>query len=349
VVATARETDVLARRDPSRRSSGSTARPDGARNSVKSAGMGQWLETYRGTVHRWEVDNVDHFTVAYYFQRFEEATAALLAAAGLEGSGDRARGVSWLPAACRVHYLRELRAADILHVRSGVVGLDDEAVMVGHQVFDSGNGDLCTTVELTLRSATADGRSVPLGATTRRAIEGYQVAWEGFAREGFARDGQPDTREETWPDPGDPAFVDSARDLLKPGEVNAAGRATLAAYIHRFSAANAQALAAFGMTPAYMRETRRGFSTFEFRLRFGAPLRQGDLVRVQSAVRHVGNSSLRLVHRMTGGGGDLAAVLVQSGVHLDLEARRPAPLPAPLRDRALARLAGPSPAPGSAA
>jgi len=27
--------------------------------------VGDWLETYRGTVFRWEVDGNDHFTVAY--------------------------------------------------------------------------------------------------------------------------------------------------------------------------------------------------------------------------------------------------------------------------------------------
>ena len=37
-----------------------------------------WIETYRGTVYRWELDNVDHFTVAFYFQRFADATAWLL-------------------------------------------------------------------------------------------------------------------------------------------------------------------------------------------------------------------------------------------------------------------------------
>jgi len=26
--------------------------------------VGDWLETYRGTVFRWEVDHNDHFTVA---------------------------------------------------------------------------------------------------------------------------------------------------------------------------------------------------------------------------------------------------------------------------------------------
>ena len=35
--------------------------------------MGDWLETYRGTVFRWEVDHNDHFTVAYYFARIADA------------------------------------------------------------------------------------------------------------------------------------------------------------------------------------------------------------------------------------------------------------------------------------
>src|SRR5262249_40067050 len=134
-------------------------------------------------------------------------------------------------------------------------------------------------------------------------------------------------------------FVDAVRDRVRPDEAGTAGRAALAAYVHRFSAANAHALAAFGMTPDYLREARRGCSTFELRLPFGGPLRPGDLVQVRSAVVHVGNSSLRLLHAMTTArGGDPVAVLDQAGVHLDLEARRPAPLPASLRDRALAML-----------
>jgi acyl-CoA thioester hydrolase len=107
------------------------------------------------------------------------------------------------------------------------------------------------------------------------------------------------------------------------------------AYIHRFSAANGHLLAGFGMSPAYMRAESRGFSTFEFRLRFPGALRVGDLVRVQSGLLHVGASSLRLLHRMTNVGTGLeVATLEQSGVHLDLGARRATPLPDSLRERA---------------
>jgi acyl-CoA thioesterase FadM len=53
----------------------------------------------------------------------------------------------------------------------------------------------------------------------------------------------------------------------------------------------------------------------------------------------VGNSSVRILHRLANARtGELVATLEQSGVHLDLDARRPTPLPGPLRARAVAML-----------
>ena len=46
----------------------------------------KWIETYRGTVFRWEVDDNDHFTVAYYLARIGDASVAMLHALGT-GSG----------------------------------------------------------------------------------------------------------------------------------------------------------------------------------------------------------------------------------------------------------------------
>src|SRR5204863_5205981 len=110
-------------------------------------------------------------------------------------------------------------------------------------------------------------------------------------------------------------FLETARDTIKPRELDPSGQAAFAAYIHRFSAANGHVLAAFGLTPAYMKTERRGFSTFEFRLRFAGALGSGDLIRVRSALTHVGKSSMRILHRMTKVGTDeVVATLDQAGV-----------------------------------
>jgi acyl-CoA thioester hydrolase len=276
--------------------------------------VGDWLETYRGTVFRWEVDHNDHFTVAYYFARIADAGFGMLADLGLSP-------LDTFTTDCFVRYQRELRVGDVMHVESGVVHAEPGAIVLGHKLFDSGAATLCTTVEQRVRVPGA------LPPETARRVEARRVAWDGPARERRLRP------------TGLAGFRDSARDAVKPAELDVSGGVALSHYIHRFSAANGHAIASFGMTPAYMRGEHRGFSTFEFQLELGAPLRAGDLVRVRSGLLHVGSSSLRLLHVMTREPGDeVVASLEQSGVHFDQEARRPAPLPPPLRERALGLL-----------
>ena len=276
--------------------------------------MGGWLETYRGTVFRWEVDHNDHFTVAYYFARIADAATGLLAALGL-GPADT-RTVD-----CYVRYQRELRVGDIMHVESGVIAVEPDGLLLGHKIFDSGEGTLCTTVEQRVRPR------AHLSVETRRKVDAAGVAWDGPARERRPRPAGLD------------GFRDTARDVVQPAEMDLSGGAALSHYVHRFSAANGQAIAGFGITPSYMRAEERGFSTFEFQLELGEPLRAGDAIRVRTGLLHVGNSSLRLLHVMTREPDDLVvASLEQSGVHFDQEARRAVTLPGPLRERARALL-----------
>ncbi len=277
-----------------------------------------WLETYRGTVYSWELDNVEHFTVAFYFARFEDATHAMLHAVGLDPVSLADSGHAGVTTDCHVRYLRELRVGDIFHIRSGVIGVDDGRLQLVHEVV--------ALVDRTRRTPR------PLSSAQAEATLGLRV------EKTTVPDAAPAPTQPT----SDEGFIDAARDAVKPSEANTLGEAGLPAYIHRFSAANAQLLGAFGMTPAYCRQERRGFSTFHFRLRLLGALRAGDLLRVRSGLLHVGNSSVRILHRLVNARtGEIVATLEQGGVHLDLDARRPAPLPGPLRDRAVAMLVPP--------
>jgi acyl-CoA thioester hydrolase len=290
--------------------------------------MSGWIETYRGTVYRWEVDHNDHLTVAYYFARIADAGLGVLEAIGL-GADYRARTRrACVTADCYVRYSRELRVGDIMHIESGVVGVEPAGLVLGHKLFNTETGEVCTTVEQHVGHVElADRVAVPLSAEQRCAAEARRTPWDGPSREHRPRPRGLD------------GFLDSARDAVKPWEMDILGQSALSFYIHRFSAANGHIIAAFGMTPAYMRAERRGFSTFEFQLALGAPLGPGDLVRVRSALLHVGRSSIRLLHVMTNErSGDRVATLEQLGVHLDMDARRPTPLPEPLREKATAIL-----------
>jgi acyl-CoA thioester hydrolase len=270
----------------------------------------KWIETYRGTVPRWEVDDNDHFTVAYYMARIGDASVAML----------HALGTGPAPTVdCFIRYQKELRVGDVIHVDSAVIAVDGDGIVLGHKLFESAAGDLCTTVEQRL--------ALSFDPTARRALEARRAAWDGPTREVRPRPRSLD------------GFRDTYRDTVKPWEIDLTGQLSLSATVHRFSASNAHVMAAFGVTPAYMRETHRGLSTFEFQLGLRGEVQAGDPLVVRSALVHVGNSSMRFFHAMLDErSGTEVASLEQSGVHFDQDRRRATPFPDELRARAQALL-----------
>lgn len=280
--------------------------------------MAEWIETYRGVVAAWECDIVEHFTIAYYFDRFADATRNLVE---LIGEGERLLpAVQKGPARLVTTFQHELRAGAAFHMTSAVLGLDGDTLRLGHQVIDSTTGKPVTWVAETLR--------LPAGiaAATRQRLAHLAVAWPG-----------PEV-----PAPSPPPKARGSltlRDRVKPWEIDERGVLALPDHVHRFSAAGMQFLNSIGMTGNYMLDNRRGFSTFLLDLEMTADVRAGERVDVTTAVAHLGNTSLRYVHRMTGADGREIASMVQAGVHLDLDARRPTAIPPAIRDaigRALA-------------
>ena len=271
--------------------------------------MAAWTETCRSVVSPWECDVTEHFTIAYYFDRLADAAVTTVENLGLRDIAD--------PALRRfdVRFVRELRAGASFHILSAPIALDETAVRFGHQVIDSADGEVTAWAEETLDHAAA-----PLPRDLREAIGGRLSVWPGPAVE---RRPEPATIEQ---------FIPTVRDRIKPMDLDSDGRLALSGFVHRFTAGSIQALAAIGATASYMNTERRGYSTFELALRVSGSPRSGDPVLVETGIVHLGNSSIRFVHRMCDPAtGAEYARLGQFGVQLDLDTRRPAALPEHLR------------------
>ena len=148
--------------------------------------MSGWLETYRGAVYRWEVDHNDHLTVAYYFARIADAGLGVLEAIGLGANYVTRAQRACVPADFYVRYSRELRVGDILHIQSGVVGVEPAGLVLGHKLLNSETGEVCTTVEQRVgHRELAGGAAVELTGEQRRSAEARRVAWDGPPREFF--------------------------------------------------------------------------------------------------------------------------------------------------------------------
>src|ERR1700680_1943349 len=135
--------------------------------------MTNWIETYRGTVPPWQCDVTEHFTIAYYFDRLDEAEPNFAEALDL---GDLLSGAGFARR-LDVRFARELRAGSSCHVVSAPIGLEG-GLRLGHRFVDSANGETVTWVE-----ESWDLSAAPLSPERQQAIAARLAAWEGPAVE----------------------------------------------------------------------------------------------------------------------------------------------------------------------
>jgi acyl-CoA thioesterase FadM len=275
--------------------------------------MGKGIEAFRAAVHAWECDAVEHFTTAYYLHKIGSSAMRMLIELGY------AEDDPFIPTTQYFfgNFSNELHKGDVYHIEAGVVEASESELVLGHRVIDSDSEALCASFLQRL-----DGRAkVDIGQ--------YRIDWNGP---------HPEERPVV---PDDAQWTPTSAFVVRPEELDWSERLDLGAYINHMSAANIQTQTLIGMSPSYMREQRFGFSTFEYQFRLlGTPPRLADVLETSSAVAHVGRTSLRFVHRMCNAStGEPVAILSQMGVHLDLDTRRPAPLPEPLATKARRLLA----------
>ncbi|WP_281685633.1 thioesterase family protein [Thalassobaculum salexigens] len=275
--------------------------------------MTDFHETFRSAVPPWECDIVEHFTVAYYYEKFRAAgDRALL---GLGVLAKEARTTS-----CYTRYKKELRAGDTYRIVSAPIratggdagGGWGGGLTIGHKLIDMEADAVAATTEQTF------------ALDSPVSLDGY-ADWDGEVREARPAVGA----GATW--------VPAATDVVLPKDVDAAGRLTLDAMVHRFTAAGGHLLNAIGWTASHMRDNRVGYSTFEFQMTLGALPWVGVPLDTESTIGAIGRSSMRMVHRMIRADtGDLVAELSQFGVHLDMNARRPSSIPTEIAEAARA-------------
>ena len=127
----------------------------------------------------------------------------------------------------------------------------------------------------------------------------------------------------------------SARSVVYPWYCDHMGHMNVMWYVGKFDEATWHFLAALGLTPRYLRDERRAAVAVDQRISYQRELYAGDLISVRSAALEVRKSSIRFVHEMSNEEtGELAAVALLTGVHIDAVTRKSCPVPEELRRRA---------------
>ena len=261
--------------------------------------MPQSFISYQSTVPPWECDIVEHFTVAYYYEKLDFATAVALSVAGLDPTDTNAPVMTQ----CLTSYSAELRKGDIYHIETMQLAPDK----LGHRLVNSASGKACSHFEQTLSQPLPD---LPVDASS------VETEWDGPEHKpsGIIEEGS--------------HWITTGRSIVSQKDCGLNGLMSSSACIHQFSGAGSHFKTHFGMTPEYMRDNRIGFSTFAFDISFTGTAKLGTSLTTESCLGHIGRSSMRMVHRLIRAhDGVEICRLSQMGVHLDMEARSSSPFP----------------------
>ncbi|MER8186064.1 thioesterase family protein [Kitasatospora sp. NPDC094015] len=119
--------------------------------------------TYRGTVYPWHCDHMGHMNVMWYVGKFDEATWHLLAGIGITPGYLRDQGRGMVAVDQRISYRQEVRAGDLVVVRSAVLEVRDKVIRFCHRMENAETGETAAVTVLTgVHLDTGTRRSCPL-------------------------------------------------------------------------------------------------------------------------------------------------------------------------------------------
>ena len=118
-------------------------------------------------------------------------------------------------------------------------------------------------------------------------------------------------------------LVETYRGAVYPWHCDHMGHMNVMWYIGKFDEATWTYLSLLGLTPDYLRDNQRGMAAVEQRIAYQRELVPGDIVVVRSGTLEIRDRVIRFVHEMRNAtSGEVAAIVVNTAVHLDTVARR---------------------------
>jgi acyl-CoA thioester hydrolase len=128
--------------------------------------------TYKGAVHRWHCDHMDHMNVMWYTAKFDEATWNLFTELGITPGYMREQHRGMAGVQQNTTYKEELFAGDVVEIHSEVLEVREKVIRFRHEMKNIEKGILAATTEITAVHLDRQTRkSCPFPATIRAAAE----------------------------------------------------------------------------------------------------------------------------------------------------------------------------------
>lgn len=139
--------------------------------------MSEPMLSYRGIVYPWQCDHMDHMNVMWYAGKFDEASWQAMARLGVTRAYMIERNCMMAAVRQDTSYKRELRAGDIVTVRTRIHEIGEKSVRLFHEMKNDGTGEIAATSSVTgIHLDRATRRPCPFPHDLLRAMHGRVTA-----------------------------------------------------------------------------------------------------------------------------------------------------------------------------
>jgi acyl-CoA thioester hydrolase len=129
-------------------------------------------------------------------------------------------------------------------------------------------------------------------------------------------------------------LVETYRGTIYPWQCDHMGHMNVMWYVGKFDEATWNLFATLGVTAGFLKENRRGMVAVQQNITYRRELYAGETLAIRSAFLEVREKLARFVHEMRNAvTGEVSAVCVLTGVHIDAQTRKSCPFPAEMVER----------------
>ncbi|MEQ1516734.1 MAG: thioesterase family protein [Usitatibacteraceae bacterium] len=130
--------------------------------------------------------------------------------------------------------------------------------------------------------------------------------------------------------------VTTYRGTVYPWHCDHVGHMNVMWYVGKFDEATWQFANMLGLSPSFLRNTKRGMAAVDQHISYLQELHAGDVVSVRTTLLEIKEKSIRFSHEMINDETDVVvAKTTLKAVHMDTEARKSCAFPAEILARAM--------------
>lgn len=133
--------------------------------------------SFRGVVFPWDCDMFGHLNNKNYLGFYDQAGWHVLLALNYSPGRSRAEGLGLADVGQNIAFRRELRAGDLIIVRSHMIRVGETSLTILHRMYDAENESLVSTLESTTVFVDLSTKTkTPIPSTIRATAMSWQNA-----------------------------------------------------------------------------------------------------------------------------------------------------------------------------